>query len=77
MARSRRWRYQAFYLDAASTEAVNTLVRADTNACFTSNLFRGADLIASFLALLHRALEGDDCAQEAAQLRCVDRAPRR
>jgi AraC-like DNA-binding protein len=59
MARSRRWRYRAFYLDKASTEAVNALVGLDVAAYFTANLFQDRDLIASFLAL-HRALEGSD-----------------
>ena len=59
MARSPRWRYRAFYLDEASTEAVNALVGAERTAYFTSNVFRDADLIASFLAL-HRALEDSD-----------------
>ena len=59
MAHSQRWRYRAFYLDKASTDAVNALVGLDGAAYFTANVFQDADLIASFLAL-HRALEGAD-----------------
>lgn len=69
MARSPRWRYRSFYLEAAGLDALDAALGVGRRSYFTQNLIQDADLAERFLAAHRAQEEGDGLFGQQALLR--------